>query len=164
MGENHSMNFRIGQGFDVHKIVPGDGVILGGVKISANIALEGYSDADVLLHAVTDALLGAIGERDIGTHFPPGKEDNKNRDSREFLQFAIEKMEQKGYSLGNIDITVIAEKPKINPYYEKIHSSLKNIFQCKDEQVSLKATTTEKLGFTGREEGIAALAVILVHR
>lgn len=158
------MNFRIGQGFDVHASLPGDGIILGGVKIPTDISLKGYSDADVLLHAVTDALLGAIGERDIGFHFPPGEKENKNRDSREFLEFAMEKMQKKGYILGNLDITVIAEKPKVNPYHDLILESLVGILQCKKDQIALKATTTEKLGFTGREEGIAVLAVILVQK
>jgi len=158
------MEWKIGQGFDVHAITEGDSIILGGVTIPAPFSLEGYSDADVLLHAITDAVLGAVGGRDIGYHFPPGQEENKDRDSREFLRFAVEFAREKGYSLGNLDATVIAERPKLNPYFEKMIPIIADILQTPEENISLKATTTEKLGFTGRMEGIAALAVVMMKK
>lgn len=155
--------FRIGQGYDVHAICEGNGIILGGVKIPASFGLDGFSDADVLSHALTDALLGALALGDIGDHFPPGREENRNRDSLEFLDFAIKRLRQEGYELANADCTVICEAPKISPHRELISESLAKCLSVNSDQVSIKATTTEKLGFTGRGEGIAALAVVLIY-
>lgn len=156
--------FRIGQGFDVHETKTGSEIILGGVSLSAPFALEGFSDADVLLHAITDALLGAIAQNDIGHFFPPHEEKNRNRSSKDFLQFAQNLIEKKGYAIANIDSTIICEQPKINPHREKIQNNIAHLLQLEKEQISVKATTTEKLGFTGRQEGIAAMAIVLLHK
>ncbi|MDH5720975.1 MAG: 2-C-methyl-D-erythritol 2,4-cyclodiphosphate synthase [Spirochaetia bacterium] len=156
------MKVRIGQGIDAHKIKKGDFIILGGVKIPAPFSLEGYSDADVLLHAVTDALLGSVSDYDIGYYFPPGIKENKNRDSKDFILFAKSKVKECGFSIGNLDCTIICEKPKISDYREDIRKNISDLLEINLSQVSIKATTTEKLGFTGREEGIVATAVVLV--
>lgn len=156
--------FRIGQGFDVHDVKEGSEIILGGVSLPSTFALKGFSDADVLLHAITDALLGAIAEKDIGHFFPPNKKENKNRNSSDFLLFAHKLVKQKGYHIGNIDTTVICEQPKINPHRDKIQDNISKILQIKPEQISIKATTTEKLGFIGRLEGIAAMAIVLLMK
>ena len=156
------MNIRTGCGFDVHRIKPGNHIILGGIQIPADFSLEGVSDADVLLHAVTDAILGAIGEQDIGYHFPPADSRNINRASIDFVSFAIAKMKQKGYQLSNIDVTIICERPKMNAYRFQIQQSLAAMMNVDAERVNIKATTTETLGFTGRGEGIAVMASALV--
>ncbi|MDH5716821.1 MAG: 2-C-methyl-D-erythritol 2,4-cyclodiphosphate synthase [Spirochaetia bacterium] len=156
------MKLRIGQGFDIHKTKAGDTVILGGVKIPAEFSLEGHSDADVLLHAVTDSLLGAVSENDIGYHFPPGKIENKNRESKDFLLFAYNKIKAMGYRILNIDTNIICEKPQITPYKEKICQNIASLLNLEISQVSVKATTSEKLGFTGREEGIVSTAIVLL--
>lgn len=158
------MQFKIGQGFDVHAVEKGNEVILGGMHIPAPFALKGFSDADVLLHAITDALLGAVAEHDIGFYFPPGKEENKNRASKDFLLFAYNLVLEKGYKLVNLDSTVLCEQPKVNPHREDIRKNIAKILQVKEEQISVKATTSEKLGFTGRGEGIAAQAVVLIEK
>ncbi|MES0489150.1 MAG: 2-C-methyl-D-erythritol 2,4-cyclodiphosphate synthase [Leptospirales bacterium] len=158
------MNFRIGSGFDVHATIPGDFVILGGVKISAPFSLAGHSDADVLLHAITDAVLGSVASGDIGVHFPDTLPENKNRDSSEFLLFAIEEAARKGYELGNLDAVILCEAPKIAPHRDEIIQKISDWFQVAQSAISIKATTTEKLGFTGRAEGIAAQASILMQK
>ena len=156
------MSFRIGTGFDVHRLKPGDGLFLGGYFIKEAMSLIGHSDADVILHALTDALLGALGERDIGFYFSDKESINYRRDSRDFVTFAISKMEENGYKIENIDVVVICEKPKINTYYTEILKSLATILNVDLSQIGLKGKTTEKLGFTGREEGIAVQCVLLL--
>ncbi len=153
---------RIGHGYDVHKLVEGRKLILGGVEISHNLGLLGHSDADVVLHAVMDAILGALALGDIGTHFPDTDDKYKGADSRVLLRHVCDLMHSKGYALGNLDVTVCAQKPKLKPY---IHSMRKNIAEDLDtciDNVSVKATTEESLGFTGKEQGISSTAVVLL--
>ncbi|MFA9457850.1 2-C-methyl-D-erythritol 2,4-cyclodiphosphate synthase [Halalkalibacter sp. AB-rgal2] len=153
---------RIGQGFDVHQLVEGRPLILGGIEIPYKQGLLGHSDADVLLHTITDAALGAIGEGDIGRHFPDTDIAYKDADSAKLLTDVWELVKQRGYQLGNIDCTIIAQKPKMSPYIEQIRGRIAELLEADVSQVNVKATTTEKLGFTGRGEGIAAQAVILL--
>jgi 2-C-methyl-D-erythritol 2,4-cyclodiphosphate synthase len=155
---------RIGQGFDVHAFCEGRPLIIGGVTIPYEKGLLGHSDADVLLHAITDALLGAAGEGDIGKHFPDTDPAYKGADSKRLLLDSWKLVEKKGYRLGNIDCTIIAQKPKMLPYIEEMKSVISGIFEVDADQVNVKATTTEKLGFPGREEGIAAQAVVLIEK
>lgn len=157
------IDLRIGQGFDVHGIKAGTYVILGGVKIEASFSLAGFSDADVLTHALTDAMLGALALGDIGVHFPPGNAENKGRNSLDFLSYALELVKKEGYCLSNADCTVICEKPKIAPHVGQIQEQLAKTLEVHKNQVSVKGTTTEKLGFTGRGEGIAAEAIVLLR-
>ncbi|MFJ5625179.1 2-C-methyl-D-erythritol 2,4-cyclodiphosphate synthase [Peribacillus loiseleuriae] len=155
--------FRIGQGFDVHQLVEGRPLIIGGVTIPYEKGLLGHSDADVLLHTVADACLGAIGAGDIGKHFPDTDPEFKDADSAKLLQHVWEIVKKKGYVLGNADCTIIAQKPKMSPYNEKIKARIAELLEASVDQINVKATTTEKLGFTGRGEGIAAqVAVLLV--
>lgn len=156
--------FRIGQGYDVHQLVEGRPLIIGGVNIPYEKGLLGHSDADVLLHTVADASLGAIGEGDIGRHFPDTDPKFKDADSAVLLEHVWKLVKQKGYRLGNIDCTIIAQKPKMAPYIEEIRQRIADLLEGDVDQVNVKATTTEKLGFTGRGEGIAALAVILLEK
>ncbi|WP_432362228.1 2-C-methyl-D-erythritol 2,4-cyclodiphosphate synthase [Sporosarcina sp. UB5] len=153
---------RIGQGFDVHEFAEGRPLIIGGITIPYERGLTGHSDADVLLHTVTDAALGAIGEGDIGRHFPDTDEAFKDADSAVLLQKVWEIVESKGYRLGNIDCTVMAQKPKMAPHIESIRARIAELLKADVSQVNVKATTTEKLGFVGREEGIASMATILL--
>ena len=153
---------RIGQGFDVHKFEEGRPLIIGGITIPHDRGLTGHSDADVLLHTVTDAALGAIGEGDIGRHFPDTDAAFKDADSAVLLEKIWALVEGKGYKLGNIDCTIIAQKPKMAPHIETIRARIAELLNADVSQVNVKATTTEKLGFTGREEGIAAMATILL--
>lgn len=155
---------RVGQGYDVHQLVEGRPLIIGGITIPYEKGLLGHSDADVLLHAVTDALLGAAGEGDIGKHFPDTDEAFKDADSKKLLQESWEFVQKKGYELGNVDCTIIAQKPKMAPYIEEMRGVIAGIFGAETDQINVKATTTEKLGFTGRSEGIAANAVILITK
>ncbi|KSU78414.1 2-C-methyl-D-erythritol 2,4-cyclodiphosphate synthase [Fictibacillus enclensis] len=155
---------RVGQGYDVHQLVEGRPLIIGGITIPSEKGLLGHSDADVLLHAVTDALLGAAGEGDIGQHFPDTDEAFKDADSKKLLQESWEIVKQKGYELNNVDCTIIAQKPKMAPYIEEMRNVIARIFGAETDQINVKATTTEKLGFTGRSEGIAANAVILITK
>lgn len=155
---------RIGQGFDVHKFEEGRPLIIGGVNIPHEKGLIGHSDADVLLHTITDAALGAIGEGDIGRHFPDTDEAYKDADSAVLLEKVWEIVESHGYTLGNIDCTIMAERPKMAPHIETIRASVARLLKADVAQVNVKATTTEKLGFTGREEGMAAMAVILLQK
>ncbi|MGM0807204.1 MAG: 2-C-methyl-D-erythritol 2,4-cyclodiphosphate synthase [Bacillota bacterium] len=155
---------RIGQGFDVHAFSEGRPLIIGGVTIPYEKGLLGHSDADVLLHAITDALLGAAGEGDIGKHFPDTDPAYKDADSKRLLLDSWKLVEKKGYSLGNIDCTIIAQKPKMLPYIEEMRGVIAGIFGVDVERINVKATTTEKLGFPGREEGIAAQAVVLIEK
>ena len=155
--------FRIGMGYDVHKLVEGRKLILGGIEIPHTMGLLGHSDADVLIHAICDALLGAANMRDIGYHFPDTSADTLDMDSRVILQKVIELIATKGYKVGNIDATVCAEHPKLNPHVPAMKACLAKVMGCDEDQISIKATTTEKLGFTGREEGISAYAVALIY-
>ncbi|MFC2760263.1 2-C-methyl-D-erythritol 2,4-cyclodiphosphate synthase [Hallella multisaccharivorax] len=154
--------FRIGMGYDVHKLVEGRKLVLGGIEIPHSLGLLGHSDADVLIHAICDALLGAANMRDIGYHFPDTSEKTLNMDSKVILKKVIELIASKGYEVGNIDATVCAERPKLNPHVPAMKACLARVMGCDEDQISIKATTTEKLGFTGREEGIAAYAVALI--
>ena len=163
MGGTETPSMRIGKGFDVHKIGPGDGVQLCGVTIASDLALIGHSDADVALHALTDAILGAIADGDIGSHFPPSDAKWKGADSEMFLAPACDLMKAAGYGLSNIDLTVICEAPKVGPHRDAMRANVARILGVDVAQISVKATTTEKLGFTGRGEGIAAEAVVLLH-
>lgn len=155
---------RIGQGFDVHAFCEGRPLIIGGVTIPYEKGLLGHSDADVLLHAITDALLGAAGEGDIGKHFPDTDPAYKDADSKRLLSDSWVMVQNKGYRLGNIDCTIIAQKPKMLPHIEEMRSVIAGIFAVPADQINVKATTTEKLGFPGREEGIAAQAVVLIEK
>lgn len=157
------MMFRIGQGFDVHQLVEGRPLIIGGITIPYEKGLLGHSDADVLLHTVADACLGAIGAGDIGRHFPDTDPEFKDADSAKLLQQVWEIVKKEGYVLGNADCTIIAQKPKMAPYNEEIKARIAELLEASKDQINVKATTTEKLGFTGRGEGIAAqVAVLLV--
>ncbi len=150
-------------GYDVHKLVEGRKLILGGIEILHTMGLLGHSDADVLIHAICDALLGAANMRDIGYHFPDTSADTLDMDSKVILQKVIELIATKGYKVGNIDATVCAEHPKLNPHVPAMKACLAKVMGCDEDQISIKATTTEKLGFTGREEGISAYAVALIY-
>lgn len=153
---------RIGQGFDVHQFEEGRPLIIGGITIPYEKGLTGHSDADVLLHTVTDAALGAIGEGDIGRHFPDTDEAFKDADSAILLQKVWDIVESKGYRLGNVDCTIMAQRPKMAPHIETIRARIAELLKADVARVNVKATTTEKLGFVGREEGIASMATILL--
>lgn len=154
--------FRIGFGYDVHQLVEGRELWLGGIRIEHTKGLLGHSDADVLIHAICDALLGAANMRDIGYHFPDTSNETLNIDSKILLRKIIDLIATKGYQLGNIDATVAAEHPKLNPHIDEMRHCLAEVIGTKIDNISIKATTTEKLGFTGREEGISAYAVALI--
>lgn len=158
------MKIRTGFGFDVHRLVDGRELWLGGIKIEHSMGLLGHSDADVLIHAICDALLGAANMRDIGYHFPDTSADTLNIDSKVLLRKTVELIAGKGYVVGNIDATVCAERPKINPHVPGMKACLAKVIGTDEDNISIKATTTEKLGFTGREEGISAYAVVLIER
>jgi 2-C-methyl-D-erythritol 2,4-cyclodiphosphate synthase len=153
---------RIGHGFDVHAFGEGEFVILGGVRIAHTRGILAHSDGDVVLHALCDAILGALALGDIGKHFPPSDMRWKDADSRDFVRHAHVLMQERGWKLGNADITILAERPKVGPHADAMRSNIAADLQCDAEQISIKATTTEKLGFVGREEGIAAEAVVLL--
>lgn len=154
--------FRIGHGFDVHALVDGRDCIIGGVHIPHPQGLDGHSDADVLLHAICDALLGAAALGDIGKHFPPTDMRYKGIDSRQLLRHIVALLQEKGYAVGNIDATVICEAPRLGPHTQQMREYIAADCQVEPDAVNVKATTTEKLGFTGRGEGIAAEAVCLI--
>ena len=154
---------RIGFGYDVHRLVEGRELWLCGVKLEHTLGLLGHSDADVAIHALCDALLGAACLRDIGYHFPDTDPRYKGIDSRKLLRQVMAMLAERGYRLGNCDITICAERPKINPHIPAMQQQLAQCMNCDVSQVSIKATTTERLGFTGREEGIAAHAVALIE-
>ncbi len=161
--EGHT-KIRVGMGYDVHQLVEGRDLWLGGIKIEHTKGLLGHSDADVLIHAICDALLGAANMRDIGYHFPPTQGNEfENIDSKILLRRTIDIIATKGYKVGNIDATVCAERPKINPHIPEMQKVLAECMGVDIDCVSIKATTTEKLGFTGREEGISAYAVALIE-
>ena len=162
--EQYSRRFwpRVGQGIDVHPFEEGRELWLGGVKIPHSRGLAGHSDADAVIHALCDALLGAVGEGDIGRHFPPSDERYRGKDSRYFLEEIVGLLRKKGYLPHQVDLTIVAERPKISPYAGKMQEVLSRILGIAPEDVSIKATTSEKLGFTGREEGLMAMAVATV--
>lgn len=154
---------RIGHGYDVHRLVEGRDLILGGVKIPFELGLDGHSDADVLLHAVSDALLGAAGLGDIGRHFPDTDPKYKGADSLVLLNIVGQKVAQKGYRVSNIDVTMIAQKPKLKDYISRMEENIASALGLDPERVNVKATTEEKLGFTGTGEGMACHAVCLLE-
>ena len=158
------MKVRVGFGYDVHALVPERDLWLGGVKIEHTMGLQGHSDADVLIHAICDALLGAANMRDIGYHFPDTAGEYKDIDSKILLFDTMELLRDAGYTLGNIDATVAAERPKLNPHIPEMKRVMADVLQVDVEDISNKATTTEKLGFTGRQEGIAAYATVLIQK
>ena len=153
---------RIGHGYDVHKLVPDRDLILGGVKIEHSLGLLGHSDADVLLHAVSDALLGAAGLGDIGKHFPDTDPQYKGADSLKLLQIVAQRVREAGYRVSNIDVTMIAQRPKLRPHIEQMEANIASAVGVDVSRVNVKATTEEKLGFTGTEEGMACHAVCLL--
>ena len=153
---------RIGHGYDVHKFTEGDHIVIGGVQIAHQQALEAHSDGDVLIHALCDALLGAAGLWDIGHHFPDTDDAFKNIDSRELLRRVIADLAERGWSVGNIDATIVAQAPKMAPHIPTMCQQLADDMNVEVSAVNVKATTTEKLGFAGRKEGIAAHAVALI--
>jgi 2-C-methyl-D-erythritol 2,4-cyclodiphosphate synthase len=155
---------RIGQGYDVHQLVEGRPLIIGGISIPYEKGLLGHSDADVLLHTIADAVLGAIAEGDIGKHFPDTDPEFKDADSAKLLTHVWKIVKEKGYQLGNIDCTIIAEKPKMAPHINGMRERIAELLDAEVSQVNVKATTTEKLGFTGRGEGIASLATVLLTK
>lgn len=157
------MKIRTGFGFDVHRLVKDRELWLGGIKIDHTKGLLGHSDADVLIHAICDALLGAAGLRDIGFHFPDNANEYKNIDSKILLARCAELLNKKGWKIENIDSTICAEKPKLNPHIPAMQNILASILNIEEECISIKATTTEQLGYTGREEGISAYAVTLLR-
>jgi 2-C-methyl-D-erythritol 2,4-cyclodiphosphate synthase len=157
------MGLRIGQGYDVHPLVAGRRLVLGGETIPFAKGLAGFSDADVLLHALGDALLGAAGLGDLGSHFPPGEPQWKDADSTDLLRRIAEMVAAQGYEVVNVDMTLLAEAPKIAPYRDAIRRRVAAILGIDADAVGLKATTSERLGFVGREEGMAALAVALLE-
>jgi 2-C-methyl-D-erythritol 2,4-cyclodiphosphate synthase len=160
----HAPNFRIGQGYDCHALVPGRKLIIGGVTIPHAIGLLGHSDADVLLHAITDAILGAAGLGDIGRHFPDTDAQFAGADSRILLREAVHRVAEAGYKIGNIDATIIAQAPKMAPHIPEMAANIASDLDIYTSQVNIKAKTNEKLGFLGREEGIAAEAVALIYK
>ncbi|MBO5205186.1 MAG: 2-C-methyl-D-erythritol 2,4-cyclodiphosphate synthase [Prevotella sp.] len=158
------MKIRVGMGYDVHQLVEHRDLWMGGIRIEHSKGLLGHSDADVLIHAICDALLGAANMRDIGYHFPDTSVETEGMDSKIILRKTIELIATKGYSLVNIDATICAERPKMNPHIPAMKECLAGVIGCDVDDISIKATTTEKLGFTGREEGISAYAVVLISK
>lgn len=158
------MRIRTGLGFDVHRLVEGRELWLGGIRLEHDKGLLGHSDADVLVHAICDALLGAANMRDIGYHFPDSSERFKDVDSKVLLKETVRLLAEKGYSIGNIDATVCAERPKLKAFIPEMQRTLSAVMGIEKEDISIKATTTEELGFTGREEGISAYATVLIMK
>lgn len=158
------MKIRVGFGYDVHALVCGRPLWLGGIRIEHTVGLQGHSDADVLIHAICDALLGAANMRDIGYHFPDTSGAYKDIDSKLLLRDTMKLIREAGYELGNIDATVAAERPKLNPHIPSMKQVLAAVMEVSEDDISIKATTTERLGFTGRQEGIAAYATVLIFR
>tara|TARA_B100000609_G_C17165225_1_gene408480 strand:- start:168 stop:644 length:477 start_codon:yes stop_codon:yes gene_type:complete len=156
------MNFRIGYGYDVHQLVEGANFILGGIQINHNKGAVGHSDADVLIHVICDAILGAANMRDIGFHFPDSSSEYEGIDSKILLKEIMALVRAKGFEIGNIDSTICLERPKINPYIQSMQKTLAACMKIDEDQISIKATTTEKLGFVGKEDGVSAHAVALL--
>jgi 2-C-methyl-D-erythritol 2,4-cyclodiphosphate synthase len=159
---NLATSCRIGLGYDIHKTEPGDHVWLGGVKVPAPFALVGHSDADVLLHALTDAIYGALGDGDIGHHFPAADEKNRGRKSADFVQHAVARMKSGGYSIGNIDCNIICELPRISPVREELRASIANLVGASIQQVSVKGRTNEKQDAVGQGNAVVCHAVVLL--
>ena len=157
-------NIRVGFGYDVHQLVEGRDLWLGGIKIPHSLGLLGHSDADVLIHAICDALLGAANMRDIGYHFPDTSDETLGMDSKIILKKTVELIGTRGYQVGNIDATVCAEKPKLNPHIPAMAACMAKVIGTDPDNISIKATTTEKLGFTGRQEGMSAYATVLIYK
>ena len=155
---------RVGMGYDVHQLVPNRALWMGGIKIDHELGLLGHSDADVLIHAICDAILGAANMRDIGYHFPDTSAETEGMDSKIILKKTIELIATKGYHLVNVDATICAERPKMNPHIPQMQLVMAQVIGCDTDAISIKATTTEKLGFTGRQEGISAYAVALIEK
>ena len=158
------MKIRVGFGYDVHALVPDRALWLGGIRIEHTLGLLGHSDADVLIHAICDAMLGAANLRDIGYHFPDTAGEYENIDSKILLRKTMALIREAGYELGNIDATVCAERPKLNPHIPQMKTVLAEVMGVDPNDISIKATTTEKLGFTGRQEGISAYATVLIQQ
>ena len=156
--------FKIGNGYDVHAFAEGRKLILGGIEIPHDKGLLGHSDADVLLHAICDSMLGAVALGDIGKHFPDTDESYKDADSKVLLKEVDQLVKKEGYQMGNCDSTLVLQKPKLRPYIGEMRTKIAEILQVEPEQISIKATTSEMLGFTGREEGVAAHATVLLER
>jgi len=161
---NNSVGIRIGHGFDVHAFEPGDHIILAGVKIPYHQQFKAHSDGDVLIHAVCDALLGAAALGDIGQHFPDTDDQYKNIDSRHLLKHVIKLLKDENYQLGNLDVTIVAQAPKMLSHIPQMIKNLAEDFAVSTQQINVKATTTEKLGYTGREEGISVHAVVIIQQ
>ena len=158
------MKIKVGFGYDVHQLKDGADFWLGGIKINHTKGSVGHSDADVLIHAICDALLGAANMRDIGFHFPPTDGQYKGIDSKVLLRKVMSIIDTRGFSVGNIDATVALQEPKLSPYMDQIRKILSETMEVEEEDISIKATTTEKLGFEGREEGVSAYAVVLLQK
>ncbi|MBK7887283.1 MAG: 2-C-methyl-D-erythritol 2,4-cyclodiphosphate synthase [Bacteroidetes bacterium] len=158
------MRFRVGFGFDVHQLTEGRDLIVGGVKIPHSKGALGHSDADVLIHAICDALLGAAGLKDIGTYFPDTSAEFKGIDSKILLDRVVKLLSEKGYTIGNVDSSLVLEQPKIKPYIDQMRNTLAPILRIQEDEISIKATTNEKMGFIGREEGVAAYAVCMIEK
>lgn len=156
--------YRIGYGFDVHQLVPDRRLVLGGVDIPFDKGLMGHSDADVLLHAVSDALLGAMAMGDIGRHFPDTDAEYKDADSRDLLRGCLKLLKQRSYKVGNVDATIVAQKPKLSPFIDQMRENMAEDLHLGIDDVSVKATTSEQLGYTGRGEGMSASAVVLIYQ
>lgn len=158
------MDFRIGQGYDVHRLAEGETLWLGGILIPHSKGTVAHSDGDVVIHAICDALLGAVKLRDIGTHFPDNSAEFKNIDSKILLKKSYQLVLEKGYEIVNIDCTISAQQPKLKPYIPEMERTMASVLEINEDCISVKATTTEKLGFEGREEGISVNAVVLLKR
>lgn len=158
------MNFRIGSGYDVHRLVPGRDFWLGGIKIEHSFGVLGHSDGDTLIHAICDALLGAACLRDIGSHFPDTSEEFENIDSKIILSKVADMVKSEGYTISNIDSTIVLQKPKLAPYIKEMRSVLAGVLGIDPSQISIKAKTNEKLGFEGREEGVTAFVSCLIYK
>ena len=158
------MEFRIGQGYDVHRLAPGLPMWLGGVQVPSEYGFVAHSDGDVAIHALCDALLGALALGDIGKHFPDTSDEWKDADSKDLLRRVMEMVRRHGWEVSNVDITIALQQPKINPYVPRMRDVLSSVMDIERNQVSIKATTTEHLGFTGRGEGCEAMAVALLYR
>ncbi|NLI71929.1 MAG: 2-C-methyl-D-erythritol 2,4-cyclodiphosphate synthase [Bacteroidales bacterium] len=158
------MKFRVGFGYDVHVFAPNRELWLGGIKIDFPLGLQGHSDADVLIHALCDALLGAANIRDIGFHFPDTADEYKDIDSKVLLKKVMLLLREKGYEFGNADCTIVTEHPKLNPYIPFMQAKLAEVMGISEDVISIKATTNEKMGFVGRQEGMAAYVIVLIEK
>ncbi len=158
------MKVRVGFGYDVHIFAPNRELWLGGVKIDYHVGLLGHSDADVLIHALCDALLGAANLRDIGFHFPDNADEYENIDSKILLRNVMKLLRDKGYEFGNADCTIVAEQPKLNPHIPAMQQTLAEVMSVSEDDISIKATTNEKMGFAGRQEGLIAYATVLINK